>query len=134
MGMDLIPNNDIQGFSANWNGWEVLTDLLDECGADTRTVSFVNDGDRVTAQTATDWAEALDRHLSIMYLVKYADPDFIDGFGEKIQIGQNGNPPAPSKTSEGDPPPIPLIDSERDYSWVTGFSQWLRDSGGFQQF
>jgi hypothetical protein len=87
MGMDCIPENDIEPFHCNWNGWHFLRRVLELSGADTSVMSESNNGYPVRAETAAAWAKALRRKLAErgplrLKLAKVPNKIFMNGYEE----------------------------------------------------
>lgn len=76
MGMDLVARADgVEGFHFNWAGWSMICTLLDDLGADLSEVSGFNDGEFVSAATASAWAALLSGALANGSIINESYPD-----------------------------------------------------------
>lgn len=161
MGMDLIAQNpsreDAEHFHANWTGWGVLGDLLEDCGADLSEMAGSNDGDVVSAATAIAWADALDTQMDNLIAVEVDDGTYRGGKRRHLRVlsAQIANPTSSVEpmdvffaSTEGPlgegarerveklaavVPTVQDVDAD-EIEWLRRFSMFLRHSGGFAQF
>lgn len=155
MGMDLLPINDsCPPHHFNWTGWRTIASLLEDAGANLDQMAHSNDGDVVTAPTASAWADALENALDNLIVVQIEDPAYTGGIREHFRVlsAQVRNPVQPvddfleamytsdmrhlvEQRVEHLRSVTPTIReaTDDDKDWLRSFVTFLRNSGGFHQ-
>lgn len=147
MGMDLvgIEPTDRAGetWHANWAGWGMVGELLDELGCDTSLMAGTNDGDVVDADTARQWADAVAGALAQGRVgeVTVASDSFAGGtrtvflVAPEVQLAITSGGDVPARTAAtfdtGDDTMRVL---GRDDEWLGAFVDFCRTCGGFEQW
>lgn len=137
LGMSSIPDSDDgpAGFHANWTWWGVLLGCLDSLGADLSSASGSNDGDEVSAETATAWADLLEPALNSLVLVqvKHTEPNSKFDHTTVHLLPSDGFRLLEYARVDGAQISF-LNDLPSTEEYLKEFAHFLRTCGGFAQF
>jgi hypothetical protein len=123
MGMDCVAvapaDTTFGAFHANWSGWRLLTNLLDDLGCDLSQFSGSNDGDVVDGRSATVCGETILANVARLRVVAVNDTMFAGGTREEVVVGG----------ADG----TPLRENVDLCDFIVRFATFCINSGGFAQ-
>jgi hypothetical protein len=123
MGVVLAGLGNQESFSLNYDGMEMLIDLLKQAKCDTSWLEE-EEATIVPESVANDYAVALANVIETLEVFRIPDTDFVDNFRLVFSIAGGEFPPSAVDR-------LPLRDFPETLNWLSAFTKFCRESRGF---